>query len=437
MTKECEFLVKIVQDAAELITDEFTVKAKGDKGDLVTNFDTEIETFIIDKLKEKYPKFTIVSEEWHSEAELTENCFIIDPIDGTINFARGIPLWCIQVAMIEKGKTVAAAIHVPKMNELFCADINGTYLNGKKVSVLSRPIKESQFVAEGGRSIPSVYRMGKYSKKSKQFSCCGVALSYVACGRLQGEAFLSNAIWDYFPGQFLVKQAGGFIDNAPNRYIAAADKEMLQLMKKACWKFPYTPNFFVLHSLNADTLEGWGPDTMNEIRMAGCKGYCPQFKIREESSFENFCEVMDEFFKKGELDSSSIVIAHSISCAYFVRYCRARNFVPHAFICIAGFGEKYNHGRTDYFAEVLPKAIPSAQDYYFIKEKEFEKYCLYSDEEIPKRVLENFAYDIGAKKVYLEGYGHFTPKKRIYKIPEMINLVYEICTLKDYTRFDY
>ncbi len=106
MSKDLKFLIELVKGASNLITDEFEVKAKDDKGDLVTNFDYEIEKYMIDKIKSNYPDFSIVSEEYNSNECLTDNCFTIDPIDGTINFAKSIPLWGLQVACIRNKKHV-------------------------------------------------------------------------------------------------------------------------------------------------------------------------------------------------------------------------------------------------------------------------------------------------------------------------------------------
>ena len=110
MSEDLKFLIDVVRSASLLINDELEVKAKDDKGDLVTNFDFAIENYITGRIKEKYPDCSIISEEYNNNNELTEICFTIDPIDGTINFANGIPLWGIQVACIRDNKTCAAVI---------------------------------------------------------------------------------------------------------------------------------------------------------------------------------------------------------------------------------------------------------------------------------------------------------------------------------------
>ena len=145
MSSELKFLIELVKGASLLIDDEFEVKAKDDNGDLVTNFDYEIEKYIIDKIKEKYPNFSIVSEEYNNKEGLADNCFTIDPIDGTINFAHNIPLWGIQVACIKNKKTCAAVIYLPKLDELYYADENGAFLNEKSISQI---VSSGEFISK-------------------------------------------------------------------------------------------------------------------------------------------------------------------------------------------------------------------------------------------------------------------------------------------------
>ena len=232
MTKDCEFLINTAKQAAEIITDDFIVKAKGDKGDLVTNFDTEVEQFIINKIKNAYPAFSVVSEELNSDKPLADNCFVIDPIDGTVNFAHHIPLWGIMIACVKAGKTVAAVIFMPKLNELYYADKTGAYLNDKKISVSSLPVEKSIYSLEGRGLKPLREAMKKYSKHPRALGNACSPFSWVAAGRMEGMVLAYDTVWDYLPGQYIVKQAGGFIYNAPGLHIAANSKELLKVFKK-------------------------------------------------------------------------------------------------------------------------------------------------------------------------------------------------------------
>ena len=232
MTEELKFLTDIVKDASKLITDDFQVKAKGSEGDLVTNFDFEIEKFIIEKIKKVYPDFAIVSEEFNSKNGLEKNCFTIDPIDGTVNFAHNIPLWGIQVACIKNGEPCAAVIYLVKLNELFCADETGAYLNGKKIKVNPMYMKNGLFVVEGSNRYPSIIKMQKYALKPRVYNCACIDFAWVACGRLDGVIFTSDTIWDYTPGLYIAKQAGAVVINEPKSHIAANTPELAEILRK-------------------------------------------------------------------------------------------------------------------------------------------------------------------------------------------------------------
>ena len=232
MSEELIFLIDVVKDASNLITPKFEVKAKGNNGDLVTNFDLEIENFIISKLKEKYPNFDIISEEYNSDKELTDNCFVIDPIDGTVNFANNIPIWAIQVAMIKNNDVVASVIYAPKLDELYCADNSGAYLNNEKIKVNNMNAYNGLYVLDGKDRFEMRARIVKSNPHLRCYYSAAIEYAWVACGRLSGMAFLKDTLWDYVPGEYIVKQAGGVIHNEENLHIAANSKEFIELFKK-------------------------------------------------------------------------------------------------------------------------------------------------------------------------------------------------------------
>lgn len=234
MKKDTKFLISLVKRANKLITDEFVVEAKDDKGDLITNFDIAVEKFIIKNLKIKYPDFNIVSEEFNGEVKLSQNCFVIDPIDGTINFAYNIPLWVIQIAMIKNGQTVAAVVYAPKLNELYWADSDGAFLNGKRISVSNYEIKRCIFAGGSKNLSPADNRIVRHTgtKNMRCMGSAGVHFAWVASGRLGGTYFRKNTVWDYLPGQYLVEMAGGKIYNEDNFHLAANSDEFLEVLKK-------------------------------------------------------------------------------------------------------------------------------------------------------------------------------------------------------------
>ena len=232
MSEDLKFLIDVVKNASFLINDELEVKAKDDKGDLVTNFDYAIENYIIERIQEEYPNFSIISEEYNSKNELTENCFTIDPIDGTINFANGIPLWGIQVACIRSSKTCAAVIYLPKLNELYYADENGAFLNDKPISVNKLGINKGIYTIEGPGKFLVSDKMISINRNYRIFWCSAISFSWTASGKICAVNVTADKLWDYVPGQYLVEKAGGVIYNSERTHIAANSEEFLDLLKE-------------------------------------------------------------------------------------------------------------------------------------------------------------------------------------------------------------
>ena len=233
MSNELKFLIEIVKKASLMITDEFEVKAKDNKGDLVTNFDYEIEKYFINEIEKNYPEFSVVSEEYNKDESLTDNCFVIDPIDGTINFANKVPLWGIQIACIKSGKPCAAVIYLPKLNELYYADENGAFLNENRISVNSLSTKRGLYSIEDPKhklAQPDI------DNTFRKFYSASVCFSFVASGKLSAIGLVCDTPWDYIPGQYIVEKAGGVVYNNGIIHIATNNKEflehMLKIMKK-------------------------------------------------------------------------------------------------------------------------------------------------------------------------------------------------------------
>ena len=244
MNRDTRFLIDTVVAAAKLVRDDFRVIRKGDDGDLVTTTDLEIERFIIERINTHYPQFSVVSEESSPDGMCADNCFVLDPLDGTINFAHGLPLWGIQVAMIRNGKPCVSVIYLPRLGELYYADDTGAYLcenmshgrlaiaptKFRKISVSKKSHVESLYLVEGGNKFPALGRLNDVSRHWRYFCCTAVNSAWVACGRLGGTILRKDNVWDWLPGQYLVQQAGGVVLNAEGAHICANTKDMAELL---------------------------------------------------------------------------------------------------------------------------------------------------------------------------------------------------------------
>lgn len=232
MIEELKFLLEIVKKAEKISNEKFTVKNKDNTGDVVTNLDVKIEEFLIKEIKKVYPNFDIVSEEENYSQKVTKNCFIIDPIDGTVNFSNNIPFWAIQVACVKNGKTVASVIDMPRLKEIYYADKNGAFLNGEKISSKVVPLEHAEYVIDGTNTLPLYLNMHKYTRHFRRFGAVCMSMAFVAAGRTHGAVYRSDKPWDYEPGLFIAKMAGAEIENVPGFHAAAMNKEFLNILKK-------------------------------------------------------------------------------------------------------------------------------------------------------------------------------------------------------------
>ena len=187
-------------------------------------------------------------------------------------------------------------------------------------------------------------------------------------------------------------------------------------------------NIFILHSLNADTVEMWGKDVKKVFEEKEIDVIMPEFPIREESKYEKFRDILEYYFESGKLNNNSIVVAHSIGNAYFIRFCQEKNLIPKAYIAIApGAIYDYPTNRTDYIVEVKKQALVKKEALEYVKNMNCDKYCLYSDEDDNnKEKFTRFIEDTKSKGIYLKGYSHFDGRHNIEKVPELIELIEEL-----------
>ena len=250
-------------------------------------------------------------------------------------------------------------------------------------------------------------------------------MAFVASGRIHGAVFRSDKPWDYEPGLFICKMAGASICNKNGFHAAAMNKEFLDILEMETAKKENISNIFVLHSLNGDTLEMWGKDIKTIFGEKEIDVYMPEFPIRKESSYEKFKETLEFYIKNGQLNSNSIIVAHSIGNAYFIRFCKELNFIPKAYIAVApGAVYEYPTTRNDYIVEVKKQAYLKREALDYAKNNLKNKYCLYSDED-DKNIekFTRFIDDTKSKGIYLKYYNHFDGYHRIYKIPELNEII--------------
>jgi myo-inositol-1(or 4)-monophosphatase len=182
--------------------------------DFVTKADIESEAAIVKILKEHYPSYNILTEESLSKDQHSPYTWIIDPIDGTSNFAKHIPIFMVGVGLAHGNDLIAAAAYDPLHDELFTAEKGkGAYCNGKPIHVSSRTFRSSYIILDWTRDngAPRFFNpLFESGAKIQILRSAIVELCSVACGRMDGAIMRGQKPWDLTP-TLIVREAGGVV----------------------------------------------------------------------------------------------------------------------------------------------------------------------------------------------------------------------------------
>ena len=232
MIKASEKASKIlIRDFGEI--EKLQVSKKGPT-DFVTNADLKAEKVIIEELKKAKPNYSIISEESGAENNKDkDNTWIIDPIDGTVNFLHGIPHFAISIALKSNNEIISGLIFDPIKDEIFYAEKNnGAFFNNHRIRVSKKnEIDDCLFVTGGKfKNEPDL----PYRKSG----CAALDMAYVASGRYDGYFQNNLHLWDIAAGIILVKEAGGIVNeidlsvNKNIKIIASSTDINPKLLKK-------------------------------------------------------------------------------------------------------------------------------------------------------------------------------------------------------------
>jgi myo-inositol-1(or 4)-monophosphatase len=222
----------------ELYGQPHSIKMKG-AIDLVTEADIAAETAIIASLNEDAPGIAVMAEEsFNSEIDPNKGeLWVIDPLDGTTNFAHGIPFFAVSIALLENGEPRLGMIYCPMQDELFCAGLGcGTWLNDRSVKTTDTQFLLQALVATGFPYDIHTHlaritgQLKTVLPKVRDIRRCGAAavdLAYVACSRLDAFWELDLKPWDTAAGCLLVSEAGGRVSDLLGRKYSPFKQEIL------------------------------------------------------------------------------------------------------------------------------------------------------------------------------------------------------------------
>lgn len=196
----------------------YEISSKEGRHNLVTTYDKRAESIISKILMERFPTHGFLGEE-SGHQKSGDVLWIVDPLDGTVNFARNIPLFSVSIAAAVEGQVIAGVVYQPMTEELFWAEKGkGSYLNGTKISVSKQEKLYDAFLATGFpyhvqdnplSCIETFSRLTGLGIPIRRLGSAAVDLSYVAAGRFDGYWEVSLESWDLAAGLLLVQEAGG------------------------------------------------------------------------------------------------------------------------------------------------------------------------------------------------------------------------------------
>ncbi len=212
----------IMRQAGDLLlsyfrTDKIESKRKSD-GSYVCNVDVASETLLKQELSKIVPEASFFAEESGISGN-NDYRWVIDPLDGTTNFAHGIPHFCISVALTHNDEQVFGIIYQPILDELFWAQQGkGAWLNGDRMAVSAPDSFEKSLLVVGLPYSANGDYEGMLKKLTlvapdaygfRHFGAAALDLAYVACGRADGMFFAGLSWWDFAAGDLIVREAGG------------------------------------------------------------------------------------------------------------------------------------------------------------------------------------------------------------------------------------
>ena len=218
-----EVLISATMEAGKIIHHYFNGVFKIDHKDGINNLVTEVDKLAEDKIikiiKASFPDHAILSEEVGALPKPSEYQWIIDPIDGTVNFAHGIPLCCVSIGLLYNNEVILGAVYNPMMNELFFAERGkGATLNGEPIKVSKKSDFKKACLVTGfpynwpknkEHPIKVFERLILEGLPIRRLGSAAIDLCWVACGRFDGFWEYNLSAWDVAAGYLIVSEAGG------------------------------------------------------------------------------------------------------------------------------------------------------------------------------------------------------------------------------------
>lgn len=255
-------IINLSHQAGEILRTSFGQNLQVDhKGviDLVSEVDRQSEAFLLGTIHQRFPADRIVAEESGELSGTSDRVWYIDPLDGTINYVHGVPIYSVSIAYAEAGELCLGVVYDPMRDECFCAQYGaGAWLNDQPIHPASTLDLDNALLATGfpydirtnpENNLDHYAHLALHSQGVRRLGSAALDLCYVACGRFDGFWELSLKSWDVAAGALIAQEAGAVVTNmaggadfmtAPQS-ILTANSQLHPLLLRELWKKSGSP----------------------------------------------------------------------------------------------------------------------------------------------------------------------------------------------------
>lgn len=236
-----EVMFKAADSAAEIQLEyfekEFEIGRKRDYSDLVTEVDKKCEARIIEIIHSIFPDHNVLGEEGGDQHKKSDYVWIVDPIDGTVNYAHSVPIFCVSIAVEYKGEVILGVVYSPKTREKFYAEKGkGAFLNDRQINVSKIDLLKDSLLVTGfpygskdnyDHCIDHFVNFIKLGLPIRRLGSAALDICYLAAGRFEGFWEVNLNAWDVAAGYLILLEAGGKVSNFEGGQYSVYDKQIL------------------------------------------------------------------------------------------------------------------------------------------------------------------------------------------------------------------
>lgn len=236
-----EKIISIAKEAGEVLRDgfgkNFSIEYKTNASNLVTEYDKKSEKLIIDFIRKEFPTHSVLAEESGKHNFDDEFLWIIDPLDGTTNFAHGLPIFSVSIGVMKKGELICGAVYDVMRDAIYSAEKNsGSFCNKKKLKVSDNDILRNSVLVTGfpynisenpDKAFERFIEFVKKSRAVRRLGSAAIDMCYVAEGVFDGFWEVSLNAWDIAAGKLIIEEAGGIVTDFYNNPMNIFEKQLL------------------------------------------------------------------------------------------------------------------------------------------------------------------------------------------------------------------